>query len=305
MKTLVFFVSALLIPAFLFSQGLGQRQISSQTSNSGFQAQQCSYSLQQVQPTSTYQIQQTVQPTIQQQSVQQNQTDYQSHSQLQNGYNNTKIERNSNNEYSNSKSEGKLSDKNYGSNAINISNVLSKTITVDKGNVVSQKKHINNLVRPRPIVLYSKLNGIATTNYPIGVDANIKNLPEKLPKSVISPAKVYWLTPTVRLLNCYGSARRFSDIDGYGVYAGSFNNYQYCLAVSNWLRKKYKAEYFIFEDISHGVHFHLVFGRWVSHYSATIFRGKVSEDVPYAYIVRWTQDFKVFGFDQNLIYPKP
>ena len=297
MKTLVFFVSALLIPAFLFSQGLGQRQISSQSSNTGFQQPTSSYSVQQ---SNTYPVQQQVQQ-VQQQQVQPYHSGLESHSNIQNAYSNTKYDKN----YSNIDASNRIFGTDQSNYLSNISFSLSKT---DPGNISSdvfKKKQINKIIRTRPDLQFSKLNDIASTNYPIGVDANIKNVPEKQPKSIISPAKVYWLTPTTRLLNYNGSARNFYDIDGYGVYAGSFNNYQYCLAVSNWLRKKYKVDYFIFEDISHGVHFHLVFGRWVNHYSASIFKGKVSEDVPYAYIVRWTHDFKVLGFDQNLIYPKP
>ena len=118
-------------------------------------------------------------------------------------------------------------------------------------------------------------------------------LPLKMDVPYVSPPRshepiyTYYASPTMRFYCCYGNYRELCDGTLYGVHIAVFFNYNYCVAVSKWLQKKYKAIPFIIEDDSGMQHYHLVFGRWFSYKAAEIFEGKVRKDAPNAFVVRW------------------
>jgi hypothetical protein len=119
-----------------------------------------------------------------------------------------------------------------------------------------------------------------------------------------SPEMVYKLTPTLRLRYVCGDIYGNRDLFGYGVHVAAFKNYDYCVAVSKWLRKKYKAITYIVEDQSGYIHYHLVFGRWLNYKSAEIFEGKVRKDAPNAFVFRWMMDAIQLVDNSIIFYPE-
>ena len=112
-------------------------------------------------------------------------------------------------------------------------------------------------------------------------------------KTCEPPQRVYKLTPIIKLKCVVGEFRGKPDLDGYGVHIASFLNYNYCLAVARWLRNKYHATSYVFEDQEGYTHYHLVFGRWIYCKMAQIFLGKVRREAPNAFVVVWRNDFSI------------
>ncbi|MEI6122588.1 MAG: hypothetical protein WCQ95_03065 [Bacteroidota bacterium] len=302
MKTSVLLWVSIVVPAFLFGQGTVQKQTGSQSSGQSYQKQTGSYNVQPVQQTNTMQVQQQVQPTYQQQPIQQTQSyskpTYQSQSSSHVG----KYEKST----VNNANKPRVDASRNSTLATGVSGYLSINNTIKDykdGNKSFLMKR-NTESKPKPVIISYKDSSSVQT--PDGtITSPIKyDIPDLYAYKVSPPTNVCRVTPAIRLYCINGNRNNLCTLDGYGVWAGAYKNYNYCLSVAKWLKKKYMANAFIFEDISYGIHYHLVFGYWKNHYLALIFQGKIRKDIPYAYIVRWTDYFNVIGVRSSFVTPQ-
>ncbi len=291
MKTRLLLIVIVLLPILLSGQGVVQKQNSTQTSNTGYQSQTYQNGSQN---TNSYQPTQTVQPTLQytQPQNQQYTVVKQNNTQLQNGYSGVNTYQNPNNGYNSVKYQPGASEKTRGmlplgkTGSITKNNMDQKGLRTNTGQIVERKDPVQ---KPNTLV-----NSIADSSSGHYTDVIVlQKFPLKESYVPQSPEVVYKLTPTLRLRYVSGCFNGWNDLNGFGVHIAAFVNFNYCKGVANWIRKKYHATSYIFEDQSGYPHYHLVFGRWLSFKSAEIFEGKVRREAPHAFVCLWRNDFSV------------
>jgi hypothetical protein len=299
MKTLVLFFSVLLIPVYLYSQGGVQKQNYSQSSNRVSQSQTYQGS---VQSTNSYQPRQTYQPTPQynQHQSEPYQVEKQNNSQLQSGYTQDA-------KYQNSYKYNKVEESNLNRSDRSLQTVLLRDVAKrnTQKTVRTATQRGKNLVKvgnsteiaPHDASDHGKDYSVSsTTSEVVLVKYPVKN--SYVPQS---PEVVYKLTPTLRLRCVLGRFNGLCDLNGFGVHIATFINFNYCVGVANWIRKKYHAISFIFEDQSGIPHYHLVFGKWSYYKEAEVFEGKVRREAPHAFVIRWRSDLSVLYPNGNIM----
>ncbi len=287
MKTIITLFMGLFLPMLLLGQSSAQKKTYTSGSSSSSQSQSSQQTYQRVQPTTTYQSQPQVQQQTQQTPVQNYQTNSQSSSQWQRIHSMQKVEKSINTTPAMTNTSGQRS--------INsVPTVSGKVGTVMSRNQASQKKAFT-----LPYILIKKVAKVnPNALVPPVQDSNAQHvggivIPQKMSVPNVSPPRShepiynYCVSPTMRFYGNYDNYRYLRSGDIYGVHIAAFANYNYCVAVSKWLQKKYKAIPYIIEDISGLRHYHLVFGRWFSYKAAEIFEGKVRRDAPNAFVIRW------------------
>lgn len=164
--------------------------------------------------------------------------------------------------------------------------------------IISPARKINKGIAPHNANIISTLstsvspinnNGVkGYTNYIISNNSGSS--------SSMQPQYFY---PRSKLLRYHCVYRPYGDLtgtDGYGVYSGSYKNLEYCKGVMRYLAKKYKAIGYIFDDYSGGRHYHLVMGKYRRYMAALILTGKIRNDFPPAFVIRWSKYYTSFSF---------
>jgi hypothetical protein len=291
MKTRILLIAVTLIPCLLFGQGEVPKQSFTQTSGSSCQnqpSQGC------VQNQNTYQPKQSYQSTPQnnQPQNQQYQPVRQDNSQLQSGYHYDTKYQNSNSYPGSSKINLNRTEKESGLSSLMKIDSYYKINATKFSRLSSSDLHLLKYgsVKPHNTSICSLTDN--SGSHQTG-EFVLEEDPVKKSYVPRCPEVVYKLTPTLRLRCVVGEFRGECDLNGFGVHIATFLNYDYCVAVAKWIRNKYHATSYVFEEQRGYPHYHLVFGRWTYYKSAEIFEDKVRRDAPHAFVIRWRSDFSV------------
>ena len=295
MKIPYFLMAILLLPVSLMGQGVVQKQTYTPTSQTVYQKQTQPANVQtQSQSRQTYQpVQQYSQPVNQQLRV-----DKQMNTHLQQGYS-------TNNNYPNSSSvSSSTTGKIMAANARGLQSIAKNHTLTKRTSDKPDKQEVADIgferkeITIRPNIL---VNTISDSSTGLNPNITVNGIYDPCKAKPIEPEAVYKFTPAFRL--CYTSCTPtgWNDLAGYGVHIAAFLSYNYCVGVANYIRKKYHATSYIFEDQKGYPHYHLVFGRWLNVKSAQIFREKVRREAPNAFICFWRNNFDVLLPDGKIM----